>query len=72
MFMFAEKRGFSGQQQGGLIGLMLLIIIAVGVVIPVVQEMADEANLTGITATLVNLAPMLIAVLIVIYIFRQM
>jgi hypothetical protein len=51
---------------------MLLIIIAVGVVIPVVQEMADEANLTGITATLVNLAPMLIAVLIVIYIFRQM
>ena len=72
MFMFAEKRGFKGQQQGGLIGLMLLIIIAVGVVIPVVQEMADEANLTGITATLVNLAPMLIAVLIVIYIFRQM
>jgi hypothetical protein len=70
--MFAEKRGFKGQQQGGLIGLMLLIIIAVGVVIPVVQEMADEANLTGITATLVNLAPMLIAVLIVIYIFRQM
>lgn len=70
--MFSSTRGFKGQQQGGLIGLMLLIIIAVGVVIPVVTEMATEANLTGITKTLVDLAPMLIAVLIVIYIFRQM
>jgi hypothetical protein len=70
--MFALTRGFKGQVGGNLIALMLLIIIAVGVVIPVVQEMADEANLTGITATLVDLAPMLIAVLIVIYIFRAM
>jgi hypothetical protein len=70
--MFSYKPGFKAQVGGNLIALMLLIIIAVGVVIPVVQEMADEANLTGITATLVDLAPMLIAVLIVIYIFRAM
>lgn len=70
--MFSYKPGFKAQVGGNLIALMLLIIIAVGVVIPVVQEMADEANLTGITKTLVDLAPMLIAVLIVIYIFRAM
>lgn len=70
--MFCERRGFKAQIGGNLIGLMLLIIIAVGVVIPVVNQMATEANLTGITKTLVDLAPMLIAVLIVVYIFRSM
>jgi len=70
--MFSLKQGFKAQIGGNLIGLMLLIIIAVGVVIPVIQQMATEANLTGITKTLVDLAPMLIAVLIIVYIFRAM
>lgn len=70
--MFSLKQGFKAQIGGNLIGLMLLIIIAVGVVIPVIQQMANEANLTGITKTLVDLAPMLIAVLIIVYIFRAM
>ena len=70
--MFSSKQGFKAQIGGNLIGLMLLIIIAVGVVIPVIQQMANEANLTGITKTLVDLAPMLIAVLIIVYIFRAM
>ena len=70
--MFSLKQGFKAQIGGNLIGLMLLIIIAVGVVIPVISQMAEEANLTGITKTLVDLAPMLIAVLIIVYIFRAM
>ena len=68
--MFSEHKGFKAQVSNNLIGLMVIIIIAVGVVIPVVQSMADAANLTGVTKTIVDLLPMLIAVLIIIIITK--
>lgn len=68
--MFSEKKGFKAQVANNLIGLMIIIIIAVGVVIPVVQQMSTDANLTGVTKTIVDLLPMLIAVLIIIIITK--
>ena len=68
--MFSRIKGFKAQIGNNLLGLMLLVIIGVGVVIPVVQDIVDEANLTGITATITGMVPMLIAVLIIVYIFK--
>lgn len=68
--MFSEQKGFKAQVSNNLIGLMVIIIIAVGVVIPVVQDMSTAANLTGVTKTIVDLLPMLIAVLLIIIITK--
>lgn len=68
--MFSEQKGFKAQVSNNLIGLMVIIIIAVGVVIPVVQDMSSAANLTGVTKTIVDLLPMLIAVLLIIIITK--
>jgi len=67
--MFSEsKSGFKGQVTQNFIGLMVIIIIAVAVVIPVVQDIVDEANLSGTTATIVELMPLLIAVALILII----
>ena len=67
--MFSEnKTGFKAQVTQNFIGLMVIIIIAVAVVIPVVQDIVDEANLSGTTATIVELMPLLIAVALILII----
>jgi len=67
--MFSEsKSGFKGQVTQNFIGLMVIIIIAVAVVIPVVQDIVDDANLSGTTATIVELMPLLIAVALILII----
>lgn len=49
-----------------LVGTMVAVIIAVGVVIPVTQSVIDAANLTGITATIVGYIPLMLGVAMIV------
>lgn len=53
---------------GGLIrlviGIAVAVIVAVGVAIPIVNDVIASANLTGLTALVVGFIPVMIAVLI--------
>lgn len=67
--MFSETNsGFKAQVTKNFIGLMVIIIIAVAVVIPVVQNVTESAGLTGTVATIVNLLPLLIGVALILII----
>jgi len=54
--------------QGGLvaafISILVAVIVGVGVAIPVVQDTVTNASLTGTTATIVNLLPLMIALVL--------
>lgn len=59
--MFKSKsKGLSGAS-GRLIGLMVVMILLVGVTIPVVQQVIDDSNVTGIAATVLNQVPTILA-----------
>lgn len=49
---------FKKAQTGGLIGFVVGIIILVAVAIPVTQSVITDANLSGTTATIVELIPL--------------
>lgn len=51
---------------GLFIGLMIAAIVAVQVFIPVVQDAIASANVTGTTATILDLLPMFAALLLLI------
>ena len=56
-------------QQGlvaAFIGIMVATIIGVGVAIPVIQDTITNASLTGTTLTVVNLLPLLLAVVLLV------
>jgi len=57
------RKGFSGLT-AALIGVLVAVIIGVGVTIPVIQDVISTANLSGITATIVQYLPMMIAVVL--------
>jgi len=56
--MRIHKKG----QTGGIIGMVIGIILIVGVSIPVAQDVIDDGNLTGLTATIVGFVPVMLAV----------
>lgn len=67
--MFSEtKSGFKAQVTKNFIGLMVIIIVAVAVVIPVVQNVTETAELTGTVKTIVELLPLLIGVALILII----
>jgi len=45
-----------------LVGLMVTIIIAVGVVLPVTQDAIKNANITGTAGTILGYVPMMIVI----------
>jgi len=64
---FAEaERGQAGA--GGLIrlviGIAVAVIVAVGVSIPIVNDVIAQSNLTGLTALIVGFIPVMLGVLI--------
>ena len=61
-----EKTGFKGQVTKQFIGIMVVIIIGVAVVIPVVQNVTEVAELEGTSATLVGLLPLFIAIALIL------
>lgn len=66
--MSNRKLGRKGQAGlvGALIGVMVAVIVGVGVAIPVIQDTIVNASLTGTTLTVVNLLPLLIAVVLLV------
>ena len=66
--MLTQTR-FKAQITKQFIGIMVVIIIGVAVVIPVVNDVIDSANLTGTTATLVGLLPLFIAIALILVVF---
>lgn len=53
-----ENKCNKGAIVGQIIGLTIAIIVIVAVSIPVVNEVIEDANLTGTTATVVGLVPL--------------
>lgn len=53
--MFKDKKGMAGAM-----GVLIYTIISVAVTIPVTQDVIDNANLTGTTATVVGLIPLFV------------
>ena len=61
--MFSEtKKGFKAQIVKQFIGVMVVIIIGVGVVLPVIQNITDSAGITGIAATIVGYLPTFVGI----------
>lgn len=58
-----KKKGQSGFV-GALIGLMIAIIVGVAAAIPVTQDVINDANLSGTTAVIVNLIPLMIGLVL--------
>lgn len=58
--MLTSKRGqFS---IGGIVAVVIGIIMIVALAVPVTQDVVASANLTGTTATIANLLPLLLIV----------
>jgi hypothetical protein len=48
------------------IGVMVAAILGVGVAIPVVLDIINQANVSGTTATILDLVPLFIALLLLV------
>jgi len=64
--MFVEVKGFRGQITKQFIGIMVVVIIGVGVVIPIIANVTATAGLTGTTKTLVDLLPLFVAIALIL------
>lgn len=60
-----KERKMKGQAQG-LLGLMITIIITVAVVIPIVQNVIANQAFTGTLATIMNIIPTLLGVVLIV------
>ena len=56
--MFKSRKG----QAGRVVGFILYLILVLGVGIPLSNDVITSANLTGISATVVNFIPVMLAV----------
>lgn len=54
-----------------LIGALVFVVIAVAL-IPVIQDSADNSNVTGTTATIVSLIPLIFSVGVLIVVVKGM
>lgn len=66
-----ENKAFT-QYVGAFVGIMVVIIIAVAVVIPTVTDVINNANLTGTTAVVLGIVPLLIGVAVVLLVVGLM
>ena len=53
-----DKKG----QGGRIVGFVLYLILVLGVGIPIAQDVISDANLSGISATVVSFIPVMLAV----------
>jgi len=63
---FLSAKRAQSNLTGLFIGLLIAAIVAIQVFIPVVQDAINQANLSGTTATVVNLLPLFAALLLLI------
>jgi hypothetical protein len=64
-FLSGAKRA-QGNLTSLFIGIMVAAIMGVAVVIPVVQDIISDANLSGTVATIVELIPLFIGLLLLV------
>jgi len=55
-----------GGLSGAFIGIMIATIIGVGVTIPIVQNVIDNSNITGLTAVVLGNLPILLGVVLLV------
>jgi len=70
--MFAKNKKGITNLIATFIGLAIVIVIVVQTVVPIVQDAIANSNITGPAATLLNLVPFLIVVVIVLLIVSLM
>lgn len=58
-----DDRG-QGNLTGLIVGIAVAAIVGIGVGIPIVNQVTASANLTGITATIVDFIPVMLGLLI--------
>jgi hypothetical protein len=64
-FMTGSERAQAGGNLVSLIvGIAVASIVGIGVGIPIMNEVINTSNLTGITATVVNFIPVMLGLLI--------
>ena len=60
-----DKKAQNGLS-GAFIGIMIAVIIGVGIAIPVITDTITNSSLTGMTATIVNYIPLMLAVVLLV------
>ncbi len=60
------KKYSQGGLSGAFIGIMIATIIGVGVTIPIVQNVIDDSNITGLTAVVLGNLPILLGVVLLV------
>jgi len=51
---------------GAFIAVLVAVIVGVGIVIPVITDTIENASITGMTATILNYLPILLAVVLLV------
>lgn len=62
--MGGERAQAGGNLVSLIVGIAVASIVGIGVGIPIMNEVINTANLTGITATVVGFIPVMLALLI--------
>lgn len=55
-----------GNLVGGFISMLVVVIIAVAVTLPVVQDTIDNSTITGTAGTLLGYIPLLLVVVLIV------
>lgn len=59
-----DNRAQSGNLTGLIVGIAVAAIVGVGVGIPIINDVINSSNMTGITATVVGFIPVMLGLLI--------
>lgn len=59
-----DDRGQASNLTGLIVGVAVAAIVGVGVGIPIIQDVINSANLSGITATVVGFIPVMLGLLL--------
>jgi len=51
---------------GAFIAVLVAVIVGVGIVIPVITDTIENSSITGMTATILNYLPILLAVVLLV------
>lgn len=62
--LFSGNRGQASNLTGLIVGIAVAAIVGIGVGIPLINQVVESANLTGITATVVGFIPVMLGLLI--------
>lgn len=63
-FRHANRAQMRGNLVSVVVGVAVAVIVGVGVAIPIVNDVINQSNMSGITATIVGFIPVMLGVLI--------